>query len=63
VDEIDYPFLKWATKNLKAVFANPVFVIFSNRLDLRQISRFHPHVRSFWGNWLTLQLQKVITAR
>ncbi|MEB3212190.1 MAG: sulfotransferase family 2 domain-containing protein [Leptolyngbyaceae bacterium] len=47
---------EWTLKTLKPVFANTVFVVFSNRSDVPTISRWSSHVlslmQSVWGDRL-----------
>jgi hypothetical protein len=48
-EEIDSDSLKWTTRNLIPVFANAVFVIFTNRLDVQKLSDRSPHLQAFWA--------------
>ncbi|GAB4227017.1 MAG: hypothetical protein Kow00121_55550 [Elainellaceae cyanobacterium] len=58
IAEVDDASLDWITRKFKPVFANEVFVIFSNRRDCPKISIRLIHLRAFWRSWLELKLQK-----
>ena len=47
MNTIDYDFLKRIVNEMNPVFANEVFVVFSNRKDLKKIVSDSPHIISF----------------
>lgn len=48
VQQIDAQALAWTTTQMQPVFANPVFVVFSNRSDLQPLDSKNPNVAAFW---------------
>lgn len=58
LDEIDDGSLQWTISKMHPVFANAVFVIFSNRLDIPALDKQSPHLQSFWATWNDLKSAK-----
>jgi hypothetical protein len=48
LEAIDSTFLKWTMQALHPVFANEVFVIFTERQDVAKLSARTPHLQAFW---------------
>ena len=48
LEAIDSAFLKWTMQVLHPVFANEVFVIFTERQDVAKLSARAPHLQAFW---------------
>ena len=49
LEAIDSAFLKWTMQALHPVFANEVFVIFTERQDVAKLSARTPHLQAFWA--------------
>jgi hypothetical protein len=58
IDKISSILFKLITRNFSPVFANEVFVVFSNRKQLAKIPYFSPHVRSLYIDRLKFYLEK-----
>ncbi|WP_088889630.1 sulfotransferase family 2 domain-containing protein [Leptolyngbya ohadii] len=51
--------LTWTFKNLRSVFANEVFVVFSNRTDLPALDRKNPHLQALRHEWKQIGRSKM----
>lgn len=48
IEDIDYDLIEYANKYLIPVYANEVFIIFSNHKELDKVDNTSPHIQSYW---------------
>lgn len=58
MDEIDPPSLRWVMQSLRPVFANSVFVVFSNQGDLPSIPKTSPYLMALIVKFKLLDLER-----
>ncbi|MGB9715441.1 MAG: class I SAM-dependent methyltransferase [Thermodesulfovibrionales bacterium] len=60
MNELDFDILKYVTNKFIPVFANEVFVVFSDRRELNLVSPNSPHLKSFWEKTPIINFKNMI---